>query len=370
MKNRLAITAVLALLALGGCRNEGYVQVAGYAQGGTWSVKYKSAGKAPARVKAGIEAILEDIDTTLSGYNRKSLLSRLNDGDTIRPTPMLIELYDRSRAFWEETGGALDVAAGPLFDIWGFGFRNDSLPAPEKVRKALEASGMGRLVPKMEDALDSAGRLHGSWLRWVVTDAPSGTPSDAGALPQLNFNAVAQGFSADTVASYLKSLGITDMLVDIGEIWCSGENPSGKPWSIGIDRPTDGNDTPGADLDGIWLSSPQRQEAAPAQPELPGQGIVTSGNYRKFYIRDGRKYAHTVDPRSGYPVSHGLLSATVVAPTAEAADAYATYCMVIGLEEARSFIESRYDLEGFLVFSTPDGGMEEWHSKGFKMAQE
>ena len=143
------------------------------------------------------------------------------------------------------------------------------------------------------------------------------------------------------------------MLVDIGEIFCDGLNPSGKPWRVGVDKPKDGNNTLGADLDGIWES-----DGGP-------QGVVTSGNYRKFYIKDGVKYSHTIDPRTGYPVQHNLLSATIIAPSAMEADAYATYCMVIGLEAAKEFIESRDDLEGFLIY----GDFETWASSGFNLLQ-
>lgn len=366
MKKVLLIMAA-AVSLLTGCGQKGYVQLTGYAQGGTWSVKYNTEGlKArPAEVLKGIEAILSDIDTSLSGYNKASLLSRLNTGDTIRPNGMLAGMYRRCRKYWQETEGALDVAAGPVFDIWGFGFKNDSLPSHTLVLEALASSGMDRLLPRLEDALLPDGRLYAGDLveRAVACTADfSGNPVDG--LPQLNFNAVAQGFSADTVAGYLRALGAKDMLVDIGEIFCSGVNQYGKPWKIGVDRPTDGNNTPGADLDGIWESS--------GLPE--GQGIVTSGNYRKFYIKDGRKYSHTIDPRTGYPVASEpsdttLLSATIAAPCSEEADAYATACMVIGLAKARDFIGARSGLEGYLIYSLPDGSMEEWASGGFNLIE-
>ena len=141
---------------------------------------------------------------------------------------MLIGLYNRSRLIWEQTGGAFDVAAGPLFDIWGFGFKSGEFPDDAAVSAALAVSGMGRLVPRMEDALLSDGRLCAS--RLLATPAST--------IPQLNFNAIAQGYSCDTVASYLAKLGVKDMLVDIGEILCRGVNASGKPWRIGVDRPS------------------------------------------------------------------------------------------------------------------------------------
>ena len=351
----LRLPALALILALTSCTPRGYVQIGGYAQGGTWTVKYNTAGvkPRPAEVQRGVEAILADIDRTLSGYNRSSELSRLNAGDTITPSPMLIGIYNRSRQIWEHTGGAVDVAAGTLFDIWGFGFKNGALPTPTDVTAALAVSGMGRLVPSMEDAILPDGRLCAT--RLLVDNSSRLLAENAGDIPQLNFNAVAQGYSCDTVVSYLAKLGVRDMLVDIGEILCRGVNASGRPWRVGVDRPTDGNATPGADLDGLWESD----------GGYTFQGIVTSGNYRKFYVRDGVKYSHTIDPRTGRPAENGLLSATIVAPTAELADALATYCMVIGLDAAREYILSRPDIEGYLIYA-PDE-MSEWASPGFNL---
>lgn len=361
-----ALSLTLTLMLSGCVEQQGYRQLSGYAQGGTWNVKYNAAGIKARQdeVRNGIEAILKDIDTTLSGYNKSSQLSRLNAGDTIMPSRMLMEMYDYSYGIWKETEGAVDVAAGPLFDIWGFGFRNDSLPSADKVSAAMAVSGMRRLVPSMEEALTADGRLYRERLIRNDGDSSLALRMTKGAEiatldgPVLNFNAVAQGYSCDTVARYLDKLGVRDMLVDIGEIWCRGVNQSGRPWRVGVDRPKDGNNTPGADLDGIWESSGSA-----------GQGIVTSGNYRKFYIKDGRKFSHTIDPRSGYPAENTLLSATVTAPSAASADAYATYCMVLGYEEAKAFIESRADLEGYLIRATPDGSMEEWASPGFRLVK-
>ena len=330
------IAAAAVLLVLCACSGRGrYVAVTGYAQGGTYSVKFNIAGvKAPREeIASAIDSILTLVDTTLSGYNKASQLSRFNAGEAIVPNGLF------SRDICKETDGCVDVAAGPLFDIWGFGFSTDSLPSDDKVLETMEACGMGRLgdhiVPGVP--LDASSLL-------TEGEAPA----------RLNFNAVAQGYTCDLVAEYLKSIGVIDMLVDIGEIYCAGHNPSRRDWSIGVDRPVDGNETPGEDLDGIWLSGGM------------SCGIVTSGNYRKFYVRDGRKYSHTIDPRTGYPVDDSLLSATVVAPTAAAADAYATYCMVLGFEDARAFIESRQDLEGYLIRDI-DGTMAEWASPGFTL---
>ena len=149
------------------------------------------------------------------------------------------------------------------------------------------------------------------------------------------------------------------MLIDIGEIWCDGLNPSGQPWTVGVDRPVDRkNDEQGLGdegLSGIWNS-----EGKPA-------GIVTSGNYRKYYIRDGRKYAHTINPRTGYPVQHNFLSATVVSSAnAAESDAIATWCMVTGLH-AQALTLGDPNLEGYLIYTDDEGNMKEWASPGFAL---
>ena len=312
MKSTLKALLALAVLTITGCGRSRYEAFSGYAQGGTYTVKANLEGVLSPKeeIAHAIDSLLEEIDFSISGYNRKSLLSRRNAGEEIVPDRHFRALLELSEKYREMTDGAFDVWAGPLFDIWGFGFTADSLPSQERI-----------------DAAKAAHKEHRT----------------------LNFNAIAQGYTCDVIASYLYSLGVKDMLVDIGEIYCDGVNPSGRGWSIGVDNPVDGNDTPGRDIRGIWRSGGQ------------GQGIVTSGNYRKFYIKDGKKYAHTIDPRSGLPVQHNLLSATIVAPSAAEADALATACMVMGPDAAREFVESHPEIEAYLITSE---GI--WASDGFK----
>ena len=337
MKNILTLLSLTAIMWLASiatsCSPSGnYVQLTGYAQGGTYSVKFNKKGVTVPldEIKSSVDSILTLIDTTLSGYNKGSQLSRFNSGAEVEPNGMFKEIYSLSRKFYKETGGALDVASGPLFDIWGFGFTSEKLPSDRTVDSVRASCGMDKLGEDMKPLVE-------------------------GVVPKLNFNAIAQGFTSDKIADYLHSIGVKDMLVDIGEIYCEGVNQKGNPWSIGVDRPVDGNMTPGADLDGIWKG------------DGSGKGVVTSGNYRKFYEKDGMKYSHTIDPRTGCPVQHNLLSATIIAENATTADALATYCMVIGLDEAKTFIESRSDLEGYLIYDD-SGSMREWASSGFNLA--
>lgn len=317
---RTLIFTLIATLCLLSCSKKTYIQISGFAQGGTYTVKCSVAGNANAagnELKTGIDSILAVIDRSVSGYNPGSLLSRYNEGievtdDGSAEYRVFKELSDYCDSLYTATGGVLDTRAAELFDIWGFGFKEGRMPADDEVRRVL------------------ANRR------------------------KMNFNAVAQGYSADAVASYLRGKGVEDMMVNIGgEIFCCGLNPAGKGWALGIDEPDDGNMSPGRNMKCTFTVP-------------PGQscGIVTSGNYRKFYIENGVKYSHTVDPRTGYPVRHNLLSATVIAPTAALADALATYCMVIGMEEASAFIAGRPDLEACLISSDTV-----WHSEGLDISE-
>lgn len=329
----IAIT-IAVLAGLTGCEDSNYYQITGYAQGGVYSVKYRGAKIQPGKVKVQVDSILNLIDCTLSGYNKGSDLSRFNAGDSIILSPMLAEIYEQSYRMWEHTAGAFDVAGGPLFDIWGFGFTKGEMPSAKQIQNTLQNCGTGRLkAPEDIKALTGKKICSTDFLK---------TP---GVAPKLNFNAIAQGYSCDVIAKHLKKLGVTDMLVDIGEIYCCGHNPAGKGWGIGIDNPTDGNDAPGQDI----------REKFDSQGK--SLGIVTSGNYRKFYIKDGKKYSHTIDPLTGYPVTHNLLSATVLAPTASEADALATYFMVIGEEASKEYLSKHPDLEACLIT-----GSEVWKS--------
>ena len=338
----------LAALLMTSCvQQKGYITITGYAQGGTYAVKLNMEGvdTEPSEIAAEVEAILKNIDNSLSGYNKNSILSRFNAGDTVKPDSLFMDIYGKAYEIYDLTGGCVDPGSAPLFDMWGFGFTSENLPSADEVAAVLSDCGMKRMKRKMKDALAEDGSLSPSELLLEAS---------AGALPELNYNAIAQGYSCDVVADYLYSIGVKDMMVDIGEIYCDGVNPSGRPWTIGIDRPVDGNDRPGADVQEIFHV-----------PDGP-HGVVTSGNYRKFYVRDGKKYSHSIDPRTGFPVQHNLLSATIVAPDATLADAYATYCMVVGLEEAVKFVSDKPEIEACLIYD--DGGrMLSWCSAGFKL---
>ena len=307
-----------------------YRRIEGFAQGGTFHIIYSApaTGVNEDTVISLVTGRLQDIDFSISGYNKGSLLSKFNRGEDVVPDRYFLELFEMSMKLWKETGGLFDVSGGPLFDFWGFGFKDssgldslrDDTGTARTVDSLLEFTGMDLL------ALEN-GR--------IIRKDPRVT---------LNFNAIAQGYTCDVVADLLDSLGADNYLVEVGmEIVCKGVNASGKPWRIGIDAPVDGSQVAGENVQKLL--------------DLTDCGITTSGNYRKFFVVDGKKYSHSINPVTGYPVQHDLLSATVIsidtARSGALSDAYATYCMILGKDAAARFIGSRGDLRGYLIY---DGG--------------
>ena len=336
------LSLAVAAFAFSSCQERAaYVTIQGYAQGGVYSVtmNLKGVDTPQQEIADSVNAILEYIDVTLSGYNKNSQLSRFNTCQEIEPNGLFVEAYEIGRRIYEETEGVVDVASAWLYDLWGFGFKTGEMPTDQEVEYVRTNSGFARCLSSLKGLVGPMSSKD------VLLDS-------VGAFPCLNYNAIAQGYSCDLVAEYLYSIGVKDMLVNIGEIFCDGLNPSGMPWTVGIDKPVDGNNELGAQLQGVFK--------VPAGPH----GVVTSGNYRKFYVKDGKKYAHTIDPRTGYPVSHSLLSATVIASDAMLADAYATYFMVVGLEESKKFLESRSDMEACLIYDE-EGEFKTWCTPGF-----
>ena len=335
----LLITAAAISAAVSCSERIPYHRIEGFAQGGTFHIIYSApeSGSDEDTVMTMVSKCLHDIDFSISGYNKGSLLSRFNRGENIVPDRYMLELYSMSRKLWEETGGLFDVSGGPLFDFWGFGFKN-----PKSMDSLRNDTHTARIVDSLLEftGMDLLNLENGR----IIRKDPR---------VQLNFNAIAQGYTCDVVADLLDSIGVQNYLVEVGmEIVCKGVNASGKPWRIGIDAPVDGSQVAGENVQKLL--------------NLTDCGITTSGNYRKFFIMDGKKYSHSINPVTGYPVQHDLLSATVIsidtARSGAISDAYATYCMVIGKEAAAEFINSRSDLRGYLIY---DGGVIDLLKDGF-----
>ena len=325
MYGKLKISLLMLLCAfftIVGCtgRHTPYTTIEGFAQGGTFRLVYQpNANSNNTSLPDSLKIWFNRIDKSLSGYDTTSLVSQINRGENPPLDSLFIECFNLSKEVYAATKGAFDISAAPLFDIWGFGFSNKGTITQHAIDSLMQFVGMDKLSI-VYDSTSNASYLQKADQRMKV-----------------NFNAIAQGYTCDYICRGMEKMGIENYLLEVGgEILCKGVNPKGKEWSIGIDKPIDGNFIPGQSVEAVI--------------EVSNKGLVTSGNYRKFYMENGEKYSHTIDPRIGRPVQHNLLSATVIAPTAAMADAYATYLMVIGLEEGKQFISSREDMEALMVY--------------------
>lgn len=314
-----------------------YNTIEGFAQGGTYRFVYKIPQNFSYSLPDSLARYFHQINKSLSGYDSTSVVSRINKGENPRLDPLFVECFTISKEIWQATNGKFDISAAPLFDLWGFGFKNKEKITQEKIDSLREFIGMD----KISIVYDTISKAH-----FLKKDDPR---------IKVNFNAIAQGYTCDYIGKKIEAMGITDYLLEVGgEILCKGQNSKGKNWKVGIDKPLDGNFTPGESLAAII--------------ELTDQGLVTSGNYRKFYIEDGIKRSHTIDPATGYPVKHNLLSATVIAANSTIADAYATYLMVIGFDEAKNFLEKNTHFDAILVYGDQDK-MKVYSTKGVKLAE-
>lgn len=264
---------------------------------------------------------LRAVDNSLSTFNQLSTISRINSNRSQRTDAMLYDIVQRAQAVSEATDGAFDITVMPLVNAWGFGFRKGIFPDSAQV------DSLRRLVGFRRISLGADSLLRKSDPRMMIDCA-----------------AIAKGYGVDRVAKVLRDHGVRNFMVEIGgEVVVKGRNPEGHPWQIGVSKPVEGNKLGHGDLQ-LVLS-------------LENCALATSGNYRNFYVRDGKKYAHTIDPRTGRPVQHSLLSATVAAPTCATADAYATAFMVMGVAEARQLLEKHRELKAILIYSDTDGKM-------------
>ena len=326
MRIYLIITALV--LAMVSCTTKPeYAEINGLTQGTTYHIVVeKSPGLDIMTLRQDIESMLTRVDNSLSIYNDSSVISLINSGASDVTDTLFREVFRLSALVSQQSGGLFDITIGPLVKAWGFG--------PDAMKR-FDATMLDSLLALV--GMDKV-RLEGE--RLVRSDPHM----------FIDVNAIAQGYTVDLLIDMLKREGIEDCLVEVGgEVRTSGDK-RGKGWHVGIDTPADGNNTPGANMK--------------AKVRLDNRALATSGNYRKFYVEDGVKYSHTIDPHTGYPARHTLLSATVIAKDCAVADAWATACMVAGPEAAKALIEENDFLEGYLIFSDENGEMKSWMSEG------
>jgi len=294
---------VLAFAVLAGCGDrEQPLELRGPAMGTTYSVIVTRLpqGTHEADVRAAIETVLVGADRHLSGWNAASEVARFNAEPTTDWQPVSPELLDvlaEARAVHDASGGAFDVTVAPLVQAWGFGAHaggQPRVPSAEERQQLLERTGFARLELRSEPP----------GLRKSVPDL------------EIDLDGIAPGWAVDRIAERLEALGIRDYLVELGgEVRATGLSPGSRPWRVAVEAPLSGERRPQAVI------------------EVESAGVSTSGDYREFLDLDGRRVSHTIDPRTGAPVTHGLAAVTVVARSTAAADAWATALMVLGPEQ-------------------------------------
>ena len=327
-KIKFVFLLVATIILFHACKKEAAqqkIQFQGEAQGTYYAITYFANDTLVSQDQ--VDSLLEEFDKSASLWVEGSLLSRINQNDPeVLPDKYLLDLFDQSRRISEDTDGAFDITVGPLVKVWGFWFKE-----PIKVNQ--------HIVDSLLPLVDYRGiRIENGR---IIKNNPD---------IMFDFNAIAQGYSVDLMGGFLEKNGIENYLIDIGgEVFGRGQKPDGSPWMVGIEMPSKDADS-------------ERQLNATIS--VSNIAVATSGNYRKFYEVDGVRYSHTIDPKTGYPVNHSLLSATVVADSAAIADGYATAFMVMGIEKSKAFIESHPKLQAYFIYSDADGSLKTWISKG------
>ena len=285
-----------------------YQKNSGMIFGTVYSITYQSRND----LQADIEAALGQIDSEFSMFNSESTVAAINRGEQPPRSDMFNEVYELAQQVSRETNGAFDITVAPLVNAWGFGFKHEQMPTPQQVDSLLKIRN------------------------------------------QLDFSAIAKGYGCDVVARLFDRRGIDNYMVEIGgEVVTRGISPKRLPWRIGVTKPTD---------DTLNVEGGELQTVL----NVTDRAMATSGNYRNFYYQGGRKYAHTIDPRTGYPVQHNILSATVLAKQCAVADAYATSFMVLGLEDTQQVLARHPELMAYLIYTDAEGELAVWYSPSLK----
>ncbi len=271
---------------------------------------------------------LQAVDGSLSPFNKLSVITHVNNNDSIRVDSLFAEVFRHAESVYLDSYGAFDPTVAPLVNAWGFGFKQGLDVDVATIDSLQSLVGMHRVA-----IIDG----------YVVKDDPR---------IMLDFSAIAKGYGSDCVARVFDRCGVKNYMVEIGgEVVIKGHNKKGNPWGIGINKPIDDSLSMNQELQTVL--------------RLTDCAIATSGNYRNFYYKDGVKYAHTIDPRTGYPVQHSLLSATVIADNCMQADALATAFMVLGVDSAMAYCERHPEIEGYFIVAADSGRYDVYKSFDF-----
>ena len=301
-----------------------YQKCAGTVFGTTYHITYQYDDD----LQPEIEAKMQEVDNSLSMFNKESTISLVNNNQPVELNEMFVEVFQQAQKISEDTNGAFDITVAPLVNAWGFGFKNEQMPDKHAVDSLMAIVGYQKVSYDGKHIIKRDPRI------------------------TLDCSAIAKGYGVDVVARLLEEKGIDNYMVEIGgEVVTHGISEKRVPWKIGVTKPTDDPLQEGNELQTVL--------------NLTDKAMATSGNYRNFYYKGKRKYAHTIDPKTGYPVQHSILSATVLTNRCMRADAYATAFMVMGFEGAKKVLERNPDLMAYLIYDD-HGKMGVWYSPSLK----
>ena len=277
-----------------------------------------------------IMAELDRFDRSLNPFRDDAIITRVNRNELVETDSFFRNCFNRAQEIALKTNGKFDITVSPLINAWGFGFANMESVTPEIIDSLKQFVGYDKIM------IDAEGK--------IVKSDPRVT---------LNTSAIAKGYACDVVGDMLERHGIDNYMVEIGgEITARGVNDKGECWRIGVDKPID--------------DSTGMQHELQTILSLCDKALATSGNYRNFYIRDGKKYAHTIDPLSGYPSQLDILGATVIADDCMTADAYATAFMAMGIEQSQKVAATIPGLHYLFIYEVDNGMFGTIQSDGFE----
>ena len=293
--------------------------------GTTYSITYQ----ADSSLHTSIKKELQKVDEALSPFNKQSVITAVNENRNMTVNKMFADVFLMAEKISEDSDGAFDITVAPLVNAWGFGFKSGKHPSRHDIDSLKTIIGYKKV--SLND------------LRVTKTDPRV----------MLDCSSIAKGYGSDAVAAMLERHGVKNYMVEIGgEIVTKGISQKRMPWKIGVTKPID---------DSLSLS-----QEIQCIINVTDKSMATSGNYRNFYYHGGKKYAHTIDPKTGYPVQHSILSATVIANNCATADAYATAFMVMGMEKAQKLLERHPELMAYIIFADKDGIIQTWCSPSLK----
>ena len=293
--------------------------------GTVYHITYQSSKS----LQKDIEAELAKVDASLSPFNERSIITAVNENRDTVVNKMFSDVFALAMKISDSTNGAFDITVAPLVNAWGFGFKGGAMPSRHQV-----------------DSLKALVGYH-------KVSLTNGRVSKTDPRIMLDCSSIAKGYGCDVVAKFLSAKGIDNYMVEIGgEIVTRGISEKRLPWKIGVTKPTDDSLNVNQEIQTII--------------NVTDKAMATSGNYRNFYYKNGRKYAHTIDPSTGYTVQHNILSSTVIADDCATADAYATAFMVMGLDKAKTILSRHPELMAYFILASDDGTNKVWFSPSMK----